>query len=371
MSANSLGKIFRVTNWGESHGPAIGCVIDGCPAGITLTEADIQPYLDKRRPGQSHLVTQRNEADQVQILSGTVNGVTTGTPISLLIENKQSRSKDYAEFAQLYRPSHADFTYQQKYGIRDAAGGGRSSARITAPNVAAGAVALKVLAKLADGSKSTSQQPIEIVSWVDRVGSIKAEVNPEHVTVAMVESNAVRCPDNHQANCMEQKILEVRKQGDTIGGVVRCVIRNVPIGLGEPFFDKLEADLAKAMLSINASKGFEIGSGFAGTELLGSQHNDIFYKTDDNQIKTKTNFSGGIQGGISNGMNIDFKVAFKPVATLMQKQTTLNVKSETIEYEGRGRHDPCVLPRAVPIVDAMAALVLCDHWLRFNAYSLD
>ncbi|MCW8879646.1 MAG: chorismate synthase [Kangiellaceae bacterium] len=359
MAGDSLGKIFRVTNWGESHGPAIGCVVEGCPPGMDLNEADIQPFLDKRRPGQSNLVTQRNEADQVKILSGVVDGKTTGTAISLIIENSNQRSKDYSEFAKLYRPSHADFTYQQKYGIRDVSGGGRSSARTTASNVAAGAIAQKIL----------SQLGVEVVSWVESVGEINSNLATEKVTTELVESNPVRCPDQEAAKLMEQKILEVRKQGDTIGGVVRCIVRNMPIGLGEPLFDKLEADLAKAMLSINASKGFEIGSGFAGTKMLGSKHNDIFFKDDDGKIKTHTNNSGGVQGGISNGMELDFKVAFKSVATLMQKQATVDLQGNPIEYQGRGRHDPCVLPRAVPIVDAMTALVVCDHFLRNKVYA--
>ena len=358
MSGDSLGKLFKVTNWGESHGPALGCVIEGCPANLPLSEADIQPLLDKRRPGQSQLVTQRKEGDKVKILSGVVDGKTTGTAISLIIENNNPRSKDYSEFAKLFRPSHADFTYQQKYGIRDVAGGGRSSARTTAANVAAGAVAAKLLAS----------EKIEIVSWVETVGDIQSTLPIEEVTTELVESNPVRCPDQKIAKLMEDKILEVRKQGDTIGGLVRCVVRNMPVGLGEPLFDKLEADLAKAMMSINASKGFEIGSGFEGTKMLGSQHNDIFYQSDAGQIKTETNYSGGVQGGISNGMDLDFKVAFKPVATLMQNQQTVDTQGNPIEYHGRGRHDPCVLPRAVPIVDAMAALVICDHWLRYRAY---
>jgi chorismate synthase len=362
MAGDSIGKLLKVTNWGESHGPAIGCVVEGCPAGIALSEKDIQPFLDKRRPGQSNLVTQRNEADQVKILSGIVNGLTTGTAISLMIHNNHSRSKDYDEFSKLYRPSHADFTYQKKYGIRDASGGGRSSARTTAPNVAAGAIALKVLSSLISDNK------IEIISWVETVGEIKSKLPIEQVTTELVESNSVRCPDIEAAKEMENKILAIRKQGNTIGGVVRCLVRNMPIGLGEPVFDKLEADLAKAMLSINASKGFEIGSGFEGTRMTGSEHNDIFYTDENLDIKTKTNYSGGIQGGISNGMDLDFKVAFKPVATLMQKQKTVDLEGKEIEYEGRGRHDPCVLPRAVPIVDAMTALVLCDHWLRYKAY---
>ena len=360
MSGDTLGKLFKVTNWGESHGPAIGCVVEGCPANITLSELDIQPFLDRRRPGQSKLVTQRNESDQVEILSGVFDGKTTGTPISLLIKNQNKKSKDYDEFAKLYRPSHADFTYQQKYKVRDPAGGGRSSARMTASNVAAGAIGLKVLSKIG----------IEILSWVDSVADINANIEPQQVTAELIESNLVRCPDIEAANIMEQAILKARKDGDTLGGVVRCQVRNMPVGLGEPLFDKLEADLAKAMLSINASKGFEFGSGFEGTKMKGSEHNDLFYKdSQSGKILTESNFSGGIQGGISNGMELDFRVAFKPVATLMQKQRTLTIDGEKIEYHGRGRHDPCVLPRAVPIVDAMAALVLCDHYLRQRAYS--
>jgi len=364
MSGDSIGKLFRVTNWGESHGPSVGCVVEGCPAGIELCEGDIQPMLDRRRPGQSALVTQRKESDRVEILSGVINGVTTGTPISLLIKNSNSRSKDYQEFAGLYRPSHADYTYQQKYGVRDVAGGGRSSARTTAANVAAGAIALKILS----GTGGRAQKPIEIISWVESVADIRCQLASEQVTAELVESNPVRCPDVEAARLMQQRILSTRKQGDTIGGVVGCTLRNIPVGLGEPLFDKLEADLAKAMLSINASKGFEFGSGFAGTLMKGSEHNDVFFQNNDGDIKTRSNHSGGIQGGISNGMNIDFRVAFKPVATLMQKQKTVDVAGNAVEFSGRGRHDPCVLPRAVPIVDAMAALVICDHWLRFRAY---
>jgi chorismate synthase len=358
MSGDSLGKMFKVTNWGESHGPAVGCVVEGCPAGIELSEKDIQPFLDKRRPGQSQIVTQRQESDQVKILSGVVDGKTTGTAISLMIENTNQRSKDYSEFAKLYRPSHADFTYQQKYGIRDASGGGRSSARTTAANVAAGAIASKVLERAG----------IKVMSWVESVGDIQSELPPEKITPELIESNPVRCPDKKAAEKMEAKIMQVRKQGDTIGGVVGCLVTGMPVGLGEPLFDRLDADLAKAMLAINASKGFEFGSGFEGTKLQGSEHNDIFYKDIDEKIKTHTNHSGGIQGGISNGMPIDFRVAFKPVATLIQKQKTLDLDGNEIEYQGRGRHDPCVLPRAVPIVDAMALLVICDHWLRYRAY---
>ncbi len=359
MSGDSIGKLFKVTNWGESHGPAVGCVVEGCPANIELSETDIQPFLDRRRPGQSNLVTQRDESDQVEILSGVYNGVTTGTAISLLIKNKNNKSKDYDEFAKLYRPSHADFTYQQKYKVRDPAGGGRSSARTTAANVAAGAIAIKFL----------QQDGIQINSWVDSVSDIYSELSLADITPELIESNMVRCPDEKAAKLMEQAILQARKEGDTLGGVVRCRVQNMPVGLGEPLFDKLEADLAKAMLSINACKGFEFGSGFEGTKMKGSEHNDIFYKDiASGKVLTKTNYSGGIQGGISNGMDLDFKVAFKPVATIMQKQKTLTVEGNEIEYHGRGRHDPCVLPRAVPIVDAMAALVLCDHWLRYKAY---
>ena len=360
MSGDSIGKLFKVTNWGESHGPAIGCVVEGCPANIPLSEADIQPFLDRRRPGQSQLVTQRKESDQVEILSGVFEGLTTGTAISLLIKNQNKKSKDYDEFAKLFRPSHADFTYHNKYKVRDPAGGGRSSARMTASNVAAGAIAVKVLSALGIG----------ILSWVESIASIKANVDFAKVGIEAIESNPVRCPDQEAAAEMEKAILVARKEGDTLGGVVRCRVNNMPIGLGEPLFDKLEADLAKAMLSINASKGFEVGSGFEGTKMKGSEHNDIFYKDEDSgKIVTKTNYSGGIQGGISNGMDLDFKVAFKPVATLMQKQKTVTIDGEEIEYHGRGRHDPCVLPRAVPIVDAMTALVLVDHLLRDRCYT--
>jgi len=359
MSGDTLGKLFKVTNWGESHGSAIGCVVEGCPPNIPLSEADIQPLLDRRRPGQSNLVTQRNEADQVEILSGVFNGVTTGTPISLLIKNQNKKSKDYDEFAKLYRPSHADFTYQQKYKVRDPAGGGRSSARMTASNVAAGAIALKVI----------SEMGIQVYSWVESVADIQSKLELGDVNEELIESNLVRCPDENAAKKMEQAILKARKEGDTLGGVVRCLVKNMPVGLGEPLFDKLEADLAKAMLSINASKGFEFGSGFEGTKMKGSEHNDLFYKDETSvKILTQTNYSGGIQGGISNGMDLDFRVAFKPVATIMQKQKTINIDGEEVEYNGRGRHDPCVLPRAVPIVDAMTALVLCDHYLRFKVY---
>lgn len=359
MSGSQFGKIFKVMNWGESHGPAVGAVIDGCPAGLELSEKDIQPLLDKRRPGQSHLVTQRKENDRVQILSGVVDGVTTGTPISLLIPNESQRSKDYKNLENVFRPSHADFTYFKKYGLRDVAGGGRSSARITAGWVAAGAIAMKLL----------DSENIEFLAWVNQVGDIQTNMEPDLITTDLIEKSPTRCPDAVVAELMEKKIMQVRKQGDTIGGCVRCRIKNVPVGLGEPVYDKLEADLAKAMLSINASKGFSIGSGFEGVKLQGSQHNDQFYN-DNGSIKTRTNHSGGIQGGISNGMDIDFIVAFKPVSTLLQPQRTVNKDGQECELQVKGRHDPCVVPRAVAIVEAMAAMVICDHLLRVRCSNL-
>ena len=354
MSGDSIGKLFRVTNWGESHGPMLGAVVEGCPSGMELSVDDIQPALDRRRPGQSKIVTQRKESDTVQIVSGLVDGVTTGTPISLIIVNQDQKSKDYSNIADLYRPSHGDFTYQQKYGIRDVAGGGRTSARVTAPSVAAGAIAEKILFQ---------RHQIKITAWVESVHDIVCDVDPETVTREQVEANIVRCPDPEVAEQMIDRIEQVRKQGDSLGGVVGCCIQAVPLGLGEPVFDKLEAALAHAMLSINASKGFEFGSGFSGTLMKGSEHNDQFVSEDD-RIVTTTNHSGGIQAGISNGMSINFRVAFKPVATLLQKQKTVNKQGESVEYQVHGRHDPCVLPTAVPIVEAMAALVLCDHSLR-------
>ncbi len=354
MAGDSIGKLFKVTNWGESHGPMLGAVVEGCPAGLTLSVDDIQPALDRRKPGQSKIVSQRKESDIVQIVSGLVDGVTTGTPISLLLQNQDQKSKDYSNIAELFRPSHGDFTYQQKYGIRDVAGGGRTSARVTAASVAAGAIAVKLLAV---------RHGIKITAWVESVQDIEFKTDPESVTAEQVESNIVRCPDESIAKQMIKRIEQVRKAGDTIGGVVACCVQRVPVGLGEPIYDKLEADLARAMLSINASKGFEIGSGFSGTLMKGSEHNDQFISKEQ-KIMTASNFSGGIQAGISNGMPINFRVAFKPVATLLQKQKTVNKQGETVDYQVHGRHDPCVLPRAVPIVEAMAALVLCDHSLR-------
>ncbi|NEU09726.1 chorismate synthase [Flavihumibacter sp. R14] len=361
MAGNSFGQLFRITTFGESHGPAIGVIIDGCPSNLEVNENFIQAELDKRKPGQSKITTQRKESDTVQFLSGVFEGKTTGTPLTLLIPNEDQRSKDYAHVKDTYRPSHADYTYQTKYGNRDYRGGGRSSARETAARVAAGAIA-KLLLKTAG---------IEIFAHVSAVGKIEAP-NLEHLPVdelvSMRESNIVRCPDPATATQMIDLIDGIRKEGDTVGGKVSCVIRNCPVGLGDPVFDKLHADLGKAMLSINAVHGFEYGSGFAGSEMRGSEHNDIIVpapsKPGNEPLKTLTNFSGGIQGGISNGMEIFFRVAFKPVATIMQNQATVNTAGEAAEVQGKGRHDPCVVPRAVAIVEAMAALVLADHLLR-------
>lgn len=347
MAGNSFGKLFKLTTFGESHGEAIGGIIDGCPAGLQLDLERVQQDLDRRRPGQSAIVTQRKEADTVKFLSGIFEGMTTGTPIGFVIENTNQRSRDYTHNEDAYRPSHADYTYDQKYGFRDHRGGGRSSARETACRVVAGAVAKQLLPEM------------EIVAYTASVGKIMLDKKFHELDLALIESNPVRCPDPATAERMEALIREIRSEGDTVGGVVEAVIRNVPVGLGEPVFDKLHAELGKAMLSINAVKGFEFGSGFAGTALKGSQHNDLF----NPDGSTQTNNSGGIQGGISNGMDITFRVAFKPVATIMQKQQTINSKGESLEMQGRGRHDPCVVPRAVPIVEAMAALVLADYYL--------
>lgn len=350
--SNTYGTIFRITTFGESHGPAIGVTIDGCPAGLQIDEAFIQSELSRRKPGQSKITTQRKEDDAVRILSGVFEGTSTGTPIAMVIENQDQRSKDYSHVAETFRPSHADYTYQAKYGLRDYRGGGRSSARETAARVAAGAIA-KMLLK---------QHGIEVNAYVSKVGDIEAP--PYHqLDLGATESNIVRCPDAETANKMIELIDQVRLDRDTIGGLVTCVIRNTPVGLGEPVFDKLHAELGKAMLSINAVKGFEYGSGFKGVSLRGSQHNDEFYN-DQGKIRTKSNHSGGIQGGISNGEDIYFNVAFKPVATIMQDQQTVDVAGNETVVSGKGRHDPCVLPRAVPIVEAMAALVLADFLLR-------
>ena len=354
MGGNSFGKVFKVTTFGESHGKGLGVIIDGCPAGLPIDEAFIQKELARRRPGQSKIVTQRKEPDQVQILSGVFEGIATGTPIGMIIMNKDQKSKDYSHIADKFRPSHADFTYQEKYGLRDYRGGGRSSARETAARVAAGAIAKLFL----------QAQGVQVDAYVSQVGSIKVEQSYQDLDMNNVEATPVRCPDLAVAAEMIQLIQEVRKAGDTIGGVVTSIIKGCPTGLGEPAFDKLHADLGKAMLSINACKGFEYGSGFEGITMRGSAHNDPFYKATDGQIKTTTNHSGGIQGGISNGMDINFRVAFKPVATIVSAQDSVNMDGDKVEVVGKGRHDPCVLPRAVPIVEAMAALVVADHLLR-------
>lgn len=360
MSGDSFGKLFRISNWGESHGPAIGVNIEGCPAGLALSEDDIQPELDRRRPGQSKIVTQRKEADKVEILSGVVDGKTTGTPISLLIKNADQRSKDYSNIENLFRPGHADFSYYKKYGIRDIAGGGRSSARVTAGSVAAGAVAKKIIEAL---------HQTRIIAYVKSIQDLSFEGDPLTVDMAAVEANPVRCPDPAMAERMRERIEAVRKQGESIGGVVECVIAPMPVGLGEPIFDKLDAELAKAMLSINASKGFELGSGFAGTKMMGSEHNDIFVP-EGNATKTQSNHAGGVLGGISNGMPVIFRVAFKPTATIIKTQDTVDKDNNSVSFMAKGRHDPCVLPRAVPIVEAMAALVICDLSLRHRAARL-
>lgn len=354
---STFGQAFRITTFGESHGGGVGVVIDGCPPQIAISQADIQFELDRRRPGQSKITTPRNEADQCEILSGMLDGVTLGTPIAIMVRNKDQRSQDYGDMAQKYRPSHADATYDAKYGIRAVAGGGRSSARETIGRVAAGAFAKQILKDLAQ---------TEVVAYVKRIKDLDSTVNQATVTLEQVESNIVRCPDAEAAERMIELIQEMSRQGDSIGGVVECVIRNCPIGLGEPVFDKLEADLAKAMMSLPATKGFEIGSGFAGTTLTGSEHNDAFYM-DGNRVRTVTNRSGGIQGGISNGEDIVIRIAFKPTATIRKEQNTVTREGEEVTLAAKGRHDPCVLPRAVPMVEAMAALVLCDHLLRQRA----
>lgn len=353
MRGNSFGKAFTISTFGESHGKAIGVIIDGCPAGLEIDEAFIQAELARRRPGQSAIVTQRKESDEAQILSGVFEGKATGTPIMILINNKDARSKDYSHIATKFRPSHADYTYHVKYGLRDYRGGGRSSARETAARVAAGAVAKLFL----------NQQGISIKAYVTQVGELAMAATYQNIQFDQIEQTAVRCPDLKLAEEMIEHIKQVRKEGDTIGGVVACIIKGCPAGLGEPAFDKLHADLGKAMLNINACKGFEYGSGFEGVKMRGSAHNDIFYN-ENTTIKTKTNHSGGVQGGISNGMDIYFKVAFKPVATIVSAQESVDEAGETVEVVGKGRHDPCVVPRAVPIVEAMAALVLADHFLR-------
>ena len=352
MAGNSFGNLFKITTFGESHGEALGGIIEGFPPGIKLDYMAIQAEMQRRKPGQSSIVTQRKEEDEVQFLSGIFEGTTTGTPIGFIIPNTNQKSEDYSHIKDTYRPSHADYVYEKKYGIRDYRGGGRSSARETASRVVAGAVAKQIV------------KDIKINAFVSSVGNIFIDKPYQDLDFSKIESNVVRCPDASTAEKMENYIKEIKKQGDTIGGTVTCVIQNVPIGLGEPVFDKLHAELGKAMLSINAVKGFEFGSGFCGAMMKGSEHNDLY----NEDGTTKSNLSGGIQGGISNGMDIYFRVAFKPVATLIQKQEVLTNKNEIIEQQGKGRHDPCVVPRAVPIVEAMTAIVLADFYLINKTY---
>jgi chorismate synthase len=352
---NTFGHLFRITTFGESHGGGVGVIIDGCPPRLEISAEEIQVELDRRRPGQSKITTPRKETDTCEILSGVFEGKTLGTPISILVRNKDTRSQDYDEMVTTYRPSHADATYDAKYGIRNWQGGGRSSARETIGRVAAGAIAKKIL-HLFGG--------VEVIGYVKRIQNIEATVDSNTVTMAEVESNIVRCPDFTCAEQMIDRIEAIGKQGDSIGGVVECVVRNVPKGLGSPVFDRLEADIAKGVMSLPATKGFEIGSGFAGTLLTGSEHNDEFYTDEQGEIRTRTNRSGGTQGGISNGENIIIRVAFKPTATIRKEQNTVTQAGEETTLAAKGRHDPCVLPRAVPMVESMVALVLCDHLLR-------
>ncbi len=352
MAGNSFGKLFKLTTFGESHGVAIGGVIDGCPPGLKIDFESIQAEMNRRKPGQSEIVTQRKEPDSVEFLSGIFEGKTTGTPIGFIIRNTNQKSQDYSHIKDVYRPSHADYTYDKKYGTRDYRGGGRSSARETASRVVAGAIAKQLL------------KDVKIHAFTSSVGDIFLNKPYQELDFSKIEANAVRCPDKEIAEQMINRIKEIRKEGDTIGGTVTCVLQNVPIGLGEPVFDKLHAELGKAMLSINAVKGFEYGSGFCGVQMKGSEHNDLF----NADGTTKTNLSGGIQGGISSGMDIYFRVAFKPVATIIQKQNALDSKGNIVEMQGKGRHDPCVVPRAVPIVEAMAALVIADYYLQNKIY---
>ena len=357
MPGNTFGQIFRVSTFGESHGECVGALIDGCPSGLEISAEEIQVDLDRRRPGQSEINSTRDEKDKIQIMSGTSNGKTTGAPILLMVFNEDMKPQDYSKLKDVYRPGHADFTYAMKYCTQNISGGGRSSARETLARVAAGAVAKKYLKEKAG---------IEFLSYVEQVGDVKCELDFNSVTSTEIESNIVRCPDQKTADKMISLIKQVKEDGDSLGGIIRGVIRKVPAGLGEPVFDKLHADLGKAMLSINAVKGFDIGMGFDSVNLRGSEHNDEFIAGADGKISTKTNNAGGVLGGISNGETIFFRVAFKPVSTILKKQNTVNKAGESVEIEAEGRHDPCVLPRAVPIVDAMAALVIMDHFLRNN-----
>jgi chorismate synthase len=357
---STSGQLFRITTFGESHGGGVGVVVDGCPPRLELSEADVQPDLDRRRPGQSRLVTQRNETDTVEILSGVYDGLTLGSPIAMLVRNADQRSGAYHEMTDLYRPSHADWTTEAKYGIRAVAGGGRASARETIGRVAAGAVARKLLAE---------RFGIEVLGWVSQIHEITGRIDASRVQFDDVEASATRCPDPEAAAEMVEAIEQARRDGDSLGGTVTCVARRVPAGWGEPVFDKLEADLAKAVMSLPASKGFEIGSGFASTRMTGREHNDPFVPGPDGQPRTTTNHSGGIQGGISNGEEIVLRVAFKPTATISSEQQTVNRDNEPVTLAAKGRHDPCVLPRAVPLVEAAVLLVLADHWLRQQAIS--
>lgn len=357
---NSFGQLFRVTTFGESHGGAVGVVVDGCPSRVRIDLEDIQRDLDRRRPGQSSLTSERAETDRCQVLSGIFDGQTLGTPIAIQVKNEDARSEDYSEIERTYRPSHADYTYDAKYGIRDHRGGGRTSARETVGRVAAGAIARRLLCDRAG---------VEVVTYVVQVKDIRAKVDPGTVTLEQVESNPVRCPDPEAAARMSELILEAKQRGESVGGVVESVARGVPVGLGEPVFDRLEADLAKAVMSLPASKGFEIGSGFAGTRQFGSEHNDEFYVDENGRVRTRTNNSGGVQGGISNGENIILRVGFKPTATILQEQKTVDKLGQETTLAARGRHDPCVLPRAVPMLESMVLLVLADHYLRYRAVS--
>ena len=352
--SNTFGKAFKITTWGESHGDAVGVVIDGCPPGLPITLEDIQRELDRRKPGQSEISTQRKEGDKAEILSGVFEGVSLGTPISIAVWNTDARGKDYEHMKSVYRPSHADYTYQAKYGVRNWKGGGRASARETIGRVAAGAIAKKFLRE---------EYGTEILAFVKRISDIESNISHAEITAEAIESNMVRCPDKDSAAAMIEAVKTARKNGDSLGGVVEAFTTNVPLGLGEPVFDKLDAELAKAMLSLPACKGFEIGSGFEGTYATGSQHNDSFYMS-EGKVRTRSNNSGGIQGGISNGESIVLRAGFKPTATIMTTQDTVDVFGNNVELQGRGRHDPCVLPRAVPIVESMCALVLCDHAIR-------
>ena len=357
--SSSFGKIFRVTTFGESHGGAVGVILDGCPPKLKINIDLIQNELDRRRPGQSKITTPRNEDDKLEILSGLKEGITLGTPIAMLVRNKDQRPGDYSNLEQVFRPSHADGTYHLKYGIQAGSGGGRASARETIGRVAAGSIAKQLLKNLFN---------TEILSWVKRIHDIDSQVNKNKLTLSKIDSNIVRCPDDKVASKMIKRIKELQQDGDSCGGVIECLVKNVPSGLGMPVFDKLEADLAKALMSLPATKGFEIGSGFLGTYLRGSEHNDSFIESDDiSKLKTISNNSGGIQGGISNGENIEMKIAFKPTATIGKEQKTVNAEGKEVLMKAKGRHDPCVLPRAVPMVDSMVALVLADHLLLHQA----